>query len=414
MNSSKIELVLINTYQVKLISQNKIQMVRKFLDEMVKFSHLWSGKMRVIVEDDPNKSEVIETVTVNQSELPFALEIISTDHLSPATFTRDKSIVYITMGHKHTNISKYCQIANVPSVYISEATANTRKKIKALDTKNPLLRLRRNLWEDNLEKKQIQAIKIANGIHANGTDTYETYSQINNNSLLYFDNRTPQGLFATNESVELRTKYLCDRNQPLRLCFSGRLVKIKGVEHLIDIAEELQKLLVPFQMFICGDGELKERMQSQIAKKGLQNCVQMMGNLNFHSQLIPLITNNIDLFVCCHRQGDPSCTYLETMSCGVPIIGYANEAFAGIVKNSQTGWLIDMDQPKLLAQKIAELNHHRQVIKEMSFKALSFAQENSFEKTYEKRVNHLYQTFFNYYKIDSKNQFYVGQSSSLG
>ncbi|MDJ0618160.1 MAG: glycosyltransferase family 4 protein [Calothrix sp. MO_192.B10] len=382
-------------------------MVRKFLDEMVLFSHLWPGKMRVLVEQDPNKSEVMQTVAVNPRQLPFDLEIISANHLGPATFSQNTSIVYISAGHKYTNISKYCQIANVPSIYYSECTVNTRKQIKALNTNNPILRWRRNLWEENLEKKLAQAIKIASGVHSNGTPTYEVYRQINSNALLYFDNRVPQDLLAKNEDIQARAKNLCDRKQPLRLCFSGRLVKIKGVTDLIDIAHELRELRVPYKMFICGDGKLKDEMQSQITAKGLQNFVQLMGSLNFHSQLIPFIKHNIDLFVCCHRQGDPSCTYLETMSCGVPIIGYANEAFAGIVKYSQAGWLVHIDEPKLMAKKIAELNNNRPMIKEMSFKSLEFASNHYFEKTYEKRINHLYQTYSNFYHTHINNNMYM-------
>lgn len=395
-NAKKIDLVLINAYQVKCLSTKKVQMVKKFLDEMIKFSTLWPGTMRVLVEQDQNKIEVLETTTVNPQELPFNLEIISANHLGPETFFQNASIAYVTSAHKFTNISKYCQIAKIPSIYYSECTLKTRQQIKNLSTNNPILRFRRNLWEKNSENKQIKAIKLASGFHANGTPTYDAYRQINPNSLLYFDNRVPQNLLGTNKDIQTKAQYLCDGNQPLRLCFFGRLVKIKGVDHLIDIAQELRKLKVPFQMFICGDGELKNEMQSQIDLKGLQNCVKLMGMLNFHSQLIPLIKNNVDLFVCCHRQGDPACTYLETMSCGVPIIGYANEAFSGIVKYSGAGWLINMDKPKLMAQKIAKLNNDRQMITEMSFKTLDFASQHYFEATYEKRVNHLYQTYLDY------------------
>jgi glycosyltransferase involved in cell wall biosynthesis len=144
-------------------------------------------------------------------------------------------------------------------------------------------------------------------------------------------------------------------------------------------------------MFICGDGELKQTMQRQIAVNGLDDCVKMMGVLKFNTELIPFVKANADLFVCCHRQGDPSCTYLETMSCGVPIIGYANEAFAGIVRHSQTGWLVEMDRPKLLAKKVAELSRSRDALKAMSFDSLRFAKLHTFEKTFANRISHMEQ-----------------------
>ena len=77
------------------------------------------------------------------------------------------------------------------------------------------------------------------------------------------------------------------------------------------------------------------------------------------------------------------------MSCGVPIIRNANEAFAGIVEHSKTGWLVEMDQPKLLARKIAELSRDREAIKAMSFNALRFARLHTFEKTFAARISHI-------------------------
>jgi hypothetical protein len=48
-----------------------------------------------------------------------------------------------------------------------------------------------------------------------------------------------------------------------------------------------------------------------------------------------------------------------------------------------------MNQPKLLARKVAELNRKREEIKAMSFKAISFARLNTFEQTYEARISHM-------------------------
>jgi colanic acid/amylovoran biosynthesis glycosyltransferase len=36
------------------------------------------------------------------------------------------------------------------------------------------------------------------------------------------------------------------------------------------------------------------------------------------------ISRCLDVFVCCHIQIDPPCTYLESYGAGLPIVGYAN------------------------------------------------------------------------------------------
>jgi glycosyltransferase involved in cell wall biosynthesis len=164
---------------------------------------------------------------------------------------------------------------------------------------------------------------------------------------------------------------------------------MKGANHLLDVAKELKGLEIPFQLFISGAGELEESMHQRITTDELGDCVKMMGLPDFKTDFFPFVKANIDLFICCHRQGDPSCTYIETMSCGVPIVGYANEAFMGIVEQSKAGWLVEMNQPKLLARKVAELNRKREEIKAMSFKAIAFARSHTFEQTYEARISHM-------------------------
>ena len=164
---------------------------------------------------------------------------------------------------------------------------------------------------------------------------------------------------------------------------------MKGADHLLDVARELKRRGIQFEMYISGSGVLEEMMHRTIAEHQLGDCVKMMGVPDFKTEFFPFVKANIDLFVCCHRQGDPSCTYVETMSCGVPIVGYGNEAFLGIVEQSKTGWVVEMDQPKLMAKKIAELSCDRANLREMSFNSLHFVRQHTFEKTFAARVEHL-------------------------
>ena len=145
-------------------------------------------------------------------------------------------------------------------------------------------------------------------------------------------------------------------------------------------------------MSICGDGALKDSIDKEIVKMELGGSITMGGVLDFATELVPVMKENADLFVCCHRQGDPSCTYLETMGCGVPIIGYNNDAFAGIVKYSNAGWITEMDNPKLLASQIAEISRNEPLLKERAFQSLRFAEQHTFEKTFDFRIDHIHHT----------------------
>jgi colanic acid/amylovoran biosynthesis glycosyltransferase len=139
-------------------------------------------------------------------------------------------------------------------------------------------------------------------------------------------------------------------------------------------------------MSIFGDGEYLPQLKKDVRKLGL-DCITLRGTLDFETELLPFVANEADLFVCCHPQGDPSCTYLETMACGVPIVGYDNEALTGLVQASGVGWTTPLNDPRALAVKIASLKPRDLTI--AANQSFSFAADHTFEKTFQRRIDHL-------------------------
>jgi glycosyltransferase involved in cell wall biosynthesis len=142
-------------------------------------------------------------------------------------------------------------------------------------------------------------------------------------------------------------------------------------------------------MSIFGDGEYAPQLEKDIIASELCDLVHLRGNLDFKSELVPLVTNEADLFVCCHRQGDPSCTYLETMSCGVPIAGYGNEAWEKLSRFSETGWSSPSGDPGALAELICDVLGRPGEVEYQSRRSLAFARSHTFEKTFARRVEHI-------------------------
>lgn len=367
----------------------QILITRKLVEAVLKFESLWPGSITVLMEETQQENDNLDKKAFKLNELPFKLEIVDFDKIKPDQLRQQSSLVLATLGYRQNHISKICKEAGIPCIYISEYTLKTRRQIAAVENpSDPLRRFRRSRWEEAQEWKQRKAIALAKGLQCNGTPTYEAYRTINRDPMLFFDTRISEDMLATNDDIEMRTRSRGE-NMPLRLVFSGRLNRMKGAHQLLDVAQELKRLDIQFQLFISGAGDLEESMYKRIAADALGDCVKMMGLPEFKTVFFPFVRANIDLFVCCHPQGDPACTYIETMSCGVPIVGYANEAFAGIVDRSKAGWLVEMNQPKLLARKIAELSRNREEIKSMSFKSLKFARLHTFEKTFEARISHM-------------------------
>jgi colanic acid/amylovoran biosynthesis glycosyltransferase len=80
---------------------------------------------------------------------------------------------------------------------------------------------------------------------------------------------------------------------------------------------------------------------------------------------------------------------VETFACGVPIVGYDNEAFAGLLKFVDAGWATPMDDPKALAKRIEKLYERPALLEEAGLRALEFATQNRFERVFAERVDHL-------------------------
>lgn len=389
--SKPLNLTILQPLQAKRLPNGQVLLTRKFIEAVEKFQGFWPGSITVLMEENAQETDNLDKKIFNFNELPFKLEIVSFKTITADTFRNQTSLVLAMANCQQNHISKVCREAGIPCIYISEYTLKTRKQIVAAENpNNPLRIFRQHRWEEAQERKQQQAIKLANGLQCNGTPTYEVYRSLNPNTMLFFDTRITEDMLATVEDIEKRTRKR-DENTPLKLVFSGRLNRMKGAHYLLDVAQELERLGIEFELFISGAGQLEESMHQRIATSGLGNRVKMMGVPDFKTVFFPFVKANIDLFICCHPQGDPSCTYIETMSCGVPIVGFANEAFVGIVEQSKSGWLVEMNRPDLLAKKVAELSHNRKEIEAMSFKALEFARKHTFDLTFKARAKHMEQ-----------------------
>lgn len=382
-------LLVLPQLRVHVADDGRVTLTQKFISGMAEYVKLWPGSVSVLVEASETVSSNLDNVTLNPDELPFKIKVCDfTDVASMQNHFADAALILAGLDYRQVNLWRHARNVSVPLVYISEYSLKTRRQIIQACVRNPLRRVRKYFWENNLERQFLTALQNSAGVQCNGTPTYEAYKNISPDPLLYFDTRVSRQNLATAESLAMRIAQL-KSGQPLRLVFSGRLTAIKGADHLPLLAVELKKRNVPFILDIFGGGDQESAIQTIIRRNGLQDVARLRGVIDFEHELVPYVRDHADLFVCCHRQGDPSCTYLETMSCGVPIVGYDNEAFVGVVRSSGVGWPVKMNDVRALADKITKLHSSREVIVQASFAALEFASHHTFEETMRHRVDHL-------------------------
>ncbi len=372
------------------IDENVVKFDRKFYDGMLQYVKEWKGTVSCILHKSNETLPSFGIVSKTKKEIPFQLIILSDNEKIGYNHIKNTSIILASGdSFDQLHISRLSKRNNIKCVYSIENTPKARFQIIDFEKISPVIRLRRKFFLWNVERKRKTAFKNADGIQANGMGAYNQYNKFKN-CMLYFDTRVNTDIIISNEKLNERLQALTN-NKPIRLAFSGRLIKIKGVDHLIELAGLLKDRKINFKMTIYGTGELDGEIADKINDMQLTNEVNMAGVLDFYSELIPEIKEKVDLYVILHRQGDPSCTYLETLACGIPIVGYENEAFSGLLERGDVGWGKKIDDIHGIADVIEYLNNNRDEIKKKSISSMNFSRSHDFEKTFKKRIEHLSQ-----------------------
>ncbi len=365
---------------------NKYYFDRKFYDGFLSYCNNWQGTVRLVMEVTDTKPPQFGLNLFDIKLFPAELIIISKNELLSADHMKGADVV-LASGDNFNNlhISEICKNIETKCIYNIEYILETRFQIIAMNKNNYWKKTKSFLWLLFMEIKRRKAFRLANGIQSNGMPAYNSYKKYNSNMIYYFDSRTTMDMIISEPDLENRLAYL-DKKLPLRLAFSGRLITIKGADHLVDVARVLHDKGILFSFDIFGEGDIVPLLKMKIVKYNLEKNVFLRGNLDFANELVPYIKDNIDLFVCCHRQSDPSCSYLETYACGVPIIGYANKAHQGMLDKFDLGWSVPMNDVRGLAEKIAHLANNRKKIQIKSINSRQFAYNHTFEKTFYGRV----------------------------
>jgi len=382
------ELLLLPSLRAQSLPNGRFVMTRKYWTGAARYEAEWPGPVTSLVETTSDGTHDMDRIEFGRDDPGRPFELRPTDANALAKRLKNAAAVLAHLSRREAFLASLCHRLGVPLIYNSEYSLRTEQQILAAEVPNRLLRWRRQLWAARTERIRLAALRLAAGVQCSGTPTYEIYRHHNPRPMLFFDNRVPQADVISPDALEQRLATL-QPQQPLRLVFGGRLVPMKGVRDLPLLADALRTRRIACEFSVYGSGPLAEELTATAARLQLGPHFRLGGALDFATGWIPLLQQQTDLFVCCHPQGDPSSTYPEVMSCGVPIAGYDNEAFAGIARASDSGFPTPLGQIHALADCIANLDRNRVAIATAARKARAFALLHAFEPTYSRRVAHL-------------------------
>ncbi len=129
--------------------------------------------------------------------------------------------------------------------------------------------------------------------------------------------------------------------------YVGRFGSEKGIYNLLDAIPQILKSQEDLNFVIIGDGREKKRIERFVFEKNLQDKVKIHGWVA-HKDL-PRYLNDIKLLVLpSYSEGLPN-IILESMACGTPVLANRVGAITDIVKDGETGFLMNNNLPESIS-----------------------------------------------------------------
>lgn len=359
----------------------------KFCEGMNFYATAWEGEVSGLLRTQDNPFPFGRAFAPTELSFTPILLDVSTP-IDKSTLAEFDIVLCSGDNHRYLDLWKSCEDLHTKVVYIIEYDLKTRFQIIGLNKERGWPRKLSSLfWTLFQERRRKTAFKRADGLQANGYPAKLSYGPLCQNSMIYLDNRLKPNMMATPDEMAERKKRA--KLGPLRLVNSGRLEAMKGAQDLIPIAVALSQKQVDFHLDIFGTGSLEGEIREGISRFGLADHVTLHAPVDFETELVPYVRAAADIFLSCHRQGDPSCTYLESMGCGIPVVGYENNMLHPLVRDSGGGWTVPLGDHAALADRIAQLADAPDEVTACAASALDFTARHTFDIEFRNRVAHL-------------------------
>lgn len=145
------------------------------------------------------------------------------------------------------------------------------------------------------------------------------------------------------------------------IVFAGRLVDGKRPQDVLTAFETIQDRCPDAELFFCGDGPMRDRLEETATQTGLDDAVTFLGRVPYSE--MPAVFRAADLFVLPSRtEGFPR-TVLEALSCETPVVSSNLEQTAKIVE--QTGATVEVGDVEGLATAVSDLVEDEQLLADL-------------------------------------------------
>ena len=168
--------------------------------------------------------------------------------------------------------------------------------------------------------------------------------------------------------------------------YVGRIQRLKGIELAVRAVEQLVDAVERDVVFMIvggasgsdGDGEVR-RLSELVTELDLELNVRFMGPQPHDG--LPAFYNASDALVVCSHSESFGLAALEAQACGTPVVGTPVGGLSYVVRDGESGFLLDTRDPTVFASRLKTLLGDEQLIRDFRVAAVRSAQAFSWKRS---------------------------------
>jgi len=382
-------MIILPSYSPARIEGDYCYIDRKFHTGLCLFTAKLKRDWLALVPSLKRDEQKMDFIRLPMSEVPYRIKTVDCDNQFNLTSVENHQVEALVAGSDLVyglgfNTDKFARRHGIPYIPIVEYDFETNLDIALLRVNNPLRRLSRYLKTCIGYLRETIAMRGGVSVHCNGFPIYRQSRRFNKNCLLYLDSRMYSEMVISPSVLEARLRSLEQGRQP-RLLYSGRFEPMKGALDVVRVGVELARMNVGFELHIFGQGPDKGLMVDEVKRRAAAKQIFIHDAIPYPD--LVEFSRTADLFICCHVQSDPSCTYIEAFGSGLPIVGYKNRMFGGLLERCEAGVATPIGDAIKCAEVVAGLLSDVDRFRTYSTRARDFSINHCFELEFQKRID---------------------------
>lgn len=179
----------------------------------------------------------------------------------------------------------------------------------------------------------------------------------------------------------------------------ARLVEKKGTRYLLEAFSKIFLHVKDAKLLIIGEGDLKQELKNLSKKLKIDKNVSFLGSMP--NTNVKQYMAQSDIFVLPSveaKSGDSEglgMVFLEASCMGLPIVATKHGGIPEVVKDGQSGFLVDEKSVKQLSEKILILLKNDDLRIKMGKAGKKFVKENFDIKKQTEKLEQIYQNILN-------------------